>query len=271
MNLRATQLLIGLTLVGAVSCLDMSAPTGGPASLSTLQVPAAFVVRGDVMRDSAGNPAPLSIIAYDQNGDTMSGVKAQFFITDTSHLAKIGTDNIVQAADTTGIIHVVGQVGGIQTPAVTIFVTNAPAVITSAVGPTDTVKVKIGADTTTGRGTQPAPAMVFATDGKTPVPGVIVHFSIAYAPDSNAATSKAPRAVYLVDDNGKLSSVDTADGSGRVSRSVVVITSRLASSALVQGTTTDSVVVKASATYLGKPLTNSPVPLKIPLKVGIGF
>ncbi|HVX38639.1 MAG TPA: hypothetical protein VHB25_03615 [Gemmatimonadaceae bacterium] len=269
MNHRATQLLLGLALVGGVSCIDMSAPTGGPASVSTLQVPALFVVRGDVMRDTAGTPAPLSIVAYDQNGDTMSGVKAQFFITDTGKIAQIGPDNIVSAFDTTGLIHVIGQVGGTQTPPVTVYVTEAPASINSAIAASDTIKVTAAADTTVGRGKQSARATVLAADRKTTVAGVRVHFSIAYTPDTNATTAKAPRAVYLVDDNGKLSSLDTADGSGAVGRTVVVIASRLADQALVSGAKTDSVVVLATATYRGRQL--GPVALKLPLKVGFSF
>lgn len=265
MTHRAAQLLIGLTLVGAVSCLDMSAPTGSPASLSTLQVPAPFVVRGDVMRDSAGNPAPLSVIAYDQNGDTMSGVKAQFFITDTGHIAKIGPDNIIAANDTTGLIHVTGQVGGIQTPQVTVFVTDRPDSIGSALSSTDVMTLNLG-DTTSGRGTLQASARVLAADGKTPVPGVIVHFRITRTLDT--VQNNPSHAVYLLDDNNKLSSVDTANGSGQASRNLIVITKFVADSGLLalNSSKIDTVVVEASATYRGAPLRGSPAQIKVPVK-----
>ena len=38
MNYRAAQLLIGLALVSGVSCIDMSAPTGGPAVRAMVMV-----------------------------------------------------------------------------------------------------------------------------------------------------------------------------------------------------------------------------------------
>jgi len=260
-NLRATQLLIALAVAGGVSCIDMSAPSGA-ASISTLQSPAAFVVRGDSMRDSAGKAAPLSVTAFDQNGNPVSGVQFQFFITDTGKIATISPGNIVVANDTTGLVHVVGQTGGIQTPAVTIFVTDAPNQIVSAVLPTDTLQVTGAADTTAGRGTKAAPARVFAADGHTPIQGMVVHFSIMHTPDTTASTSKAPRAVYLLDDNQKLSSIDTTDASGQAARTVVVIASRLANP-----NQPDSVVVLATATYRGVPLANAPVPIKIPVKL----
>ena len=54
-----SRVAVGLATIGAmiaVACVDMSAPKG-PASISVLQLPAPFVVRGAVMGDSLGNPA----------------------------------------------------------------------------------------------------------------------------------------------------------------------------------------------------------------------
>jgi hypothetical protein len=69
-----------------VACLDLSAPIG-PASISPIQLPAKFVVRGDTMRDSAGTPAPPVVNQFNAKGQLIGGDAPQFFILDSAPAA----------------------------------------------------------------------------------------------------------------------------------------------------------------------------------------
>ena len=84
----ATSLFVVAAVV-AMACIDMSAPKGRPASISSLLLPSPSVVVGDSMRDSAGKVAPLRIIAYDANNAPIPSLEVLFFVTDSAAVAHI--------------------------------------------------------------------------------------------------------------------------------------------------------------------------------------
>src|SRR5262249_47488548 len=116
-------LVVGTVIVG-LACVDMSAPAG-PASISNLRLPSPSVVVGDTMRDSLGQVAPLTILAFSSANDTIAAAGAQFFITDTvkaAHLAA-GTKLV---GDKIGSTVVLGQIGKLQTATINVPVTFKP-------------------------------------------------------------------------------------------------------------------------------------------------
>jgi len=246
-----------LAVIGAVigvACVDMSAPKG-PASISALQLPSPSVVIGDVMRDSTGAPAKLSVIAYDANGARLTDVSPQFFVTDTGAVATVDLTGTVTGTKA-GTVHVVGQVGTLQTPAATIFVTVAPKLIARASTKVDTLFAPLSADTI-HRGTAAAGVTVSGDTG-VGAAGFIVKYALVYGPPTNP-TSKTP-AVFLADDQGNPSTVDTTDASGHASRSVVVITGLL-------GGKVDSAVVTAQTSYKGALVSPSPIRIVFPIVI----
>src|SRR5581483_5172741 len=92
----------------AVACVDMSAPKG-PASISVLQFPSLYVVKGDTMRDTNGVAMAPSVISYDAAGNVLSDATAQFFITDSLPAAHFANGKLF--GDTIGTVHIIGQVG----------------------------------------------------------------------------------------------------------------------------------------------------------------
>jgi hypothetical protein len=241
-----------------MACVDMSAPKGA-ASISVLQLPSPSVVIGDVMRDSLGAPAKLGVIAYDANGSPMTDVAAQFFITDSLPVAHFDASGAL-VGDKAGSVHIIGQVGSLQTPAVTLPITVAPTKITAA-GKTDTIKAPLVADTLTN---DKKLAEVLVTGaGDAGSQGFIVRYTLQYAP----AKKDTAAAVFLVDDAGKPSSTDTTDASGRAGRNVAVNARRLADPALLGGQKVDSAVVLVQTSYKGVLVPGSPVRLVFPIKV----
>jgi hypothetical protein len=249
-------LVLAAALVG-VACIDMSAPNG-PASISVLQLPSPSVVVGDVMRDSNGAPAPLAVTAYDANDAPLSGLSAQFFVTDTLHIAHIDAENRV-FGDKIGTTRILGQIGSLQTSAVTVPVTYAPDHIAIA-GRADSLNAPLGADSATSVGTLSLPVSVKSAQDSA-AQGFIVKYAIVHAP-ATVAGAKSP-AVYLTSESGTLASADTSDGSGQASPRLVVNSLFLAARdtlyATAQTGKKDSVIVEASAKYKGVPLSGSPV------------
>ncbi|HVE34176.1 MAG TPA: hypothetical protein VNC18_11480 [Gemmatimonadaceae bacterium] len=259
-----TTVLVALATL-AVACIDLSAPKGA-ASISILQLPSPFVVRGDVMRDSSGAPAKLGVLAYDGNGNLIPDVAADFFITDSGPAAHLSPDGVL-LGDRLGTVHVIGQIGNLQTPSTLIPVTVAPTTIARGPG-TDTIRAPLGKDSSSSVGSTTI-SLVARGAGDTTVQGVVVQLKLIRTLESSS--SKQP-AVYIGDALGKPASSDTTDAAGAANHKKVFVLSRnLADQLLQSGQKIDSVIVEASAIYKGAPLAGSPVRLVIPVRVVPSF
>jgi hypothetical protein len=257
-----TKIVAVIGAIIGVACVDMSAPKG-PASISLLQLPSPSVVVGDSMRDSTGAPAKLNVIAYDASGTPLSDVTPEFFITDTGAAAHIVSATGVLVGDKLGSVRIIGQIGSLQTPVATIPVTVAPTLIARVAASKDTLEAPLTADTSVASRGKLAAAVFVTGAEKAGAEKFVVRFTLVYAPRS---ASNAQPAVFLADDQGKPSVVDTTDASGRASRDVIVITPFLGDSAVLFGRV-DSVVVLAEASYKRELVPGSPVRIVIPLKV----
>jgi len=240
--------------------VDMAAPKG-PASISSILLPSPSVVAGDSMRDSTGAVAPLRLIAFDANDVPLLGITSQFFITDSFAAARITTSNIV-IGEKQGTIHVVGQIGGVQSAPVLIPVTVAPTLMALA-GKIDTLVVPFAGDTTSASTGSETMSVTLRGAGDTASLGFVVKFQLASAPP----TIQSPIPGVFVSENGtNVSPVDTTDAAG-ASRKLVVRSWLLADKALQAGTKVDSAVVVVSTSYKGRPVLGSPLRLVIPIKV----
>jgi hypothetical protein len=266
--------------VGAVAaaivvaaCVDLSAPKGSPASISQIQLPAFFVVQGDTLRDTLGTPVPPSVIAYDGAGNVLTSFTPTFFVTDSVQSLHFNPDGTLSAngpADTAGAtVHLVGQIGGLQTGQQTIYVTVRPdtllRVTTSEV--LDSIAVPLSQDSAKAIGRLTLSTVIHGVGGR-PVPGVFVRYELTKGLASNSSTSPA---VYLSDDANKIftlnqSTPDTANTSGVTSRTLSVNLRFVADSAFRAGAT-DTLAVVATAMYRGVPLSNSPLTILVPVMV----
>ncbi len=252
---HATILTLVFVALG-VACLDLSAPIG-PASISTIQLPAKFVVRGDTMRDSAGTPAPPVINQFNVKGQLIGGDGPQFFILDSAPAAHFDPTTGVLVGDHLGTVTILGQIRGLQTPTVPVAVTVQPTVIDQGTGALDTIKTPLTQDTTAAPGFSPIPVLIRGL-GDTGVQGVVVHYAIT----RTLASNNARPAVYITRGaGGPLTTTDTTTGlDGSATNDLLnVRASFLADVAIATGQKVDSVIVQATATYKGTPLAGSPV------------
>ena len=63
-----------------VSCRDIPAPESGIFSISPLMLPSPAIVVGDTMRDSLGAVAPLRVVAYGVDGDSVTPQPTPTFV-----------------------------------------------------------------------------------------------------------------------------------------------------------------------------------------------
>lgn len=244
------------------ACLELSAPTDDIESISGLITPFPAVVAGDTLRDSLGVARRLEIVAFTGRGDTVRSPEGlRFFVSDTESGARVENGYLIAGART-GAIQVVGQVPGLQTPAVTIQVTPRPVrVRAEPASDADTVSLPVKryglAATVTS---DPLTVRVIGEPGgTTPVNGWLVRYRITRQPRGVSPTALV---AYLVDDQNRairgdsLSAVDTTSG-GLASRRVVLRPDSLSK-------VTDTVIVEARVSYRGAPLAGSPVVYRIP-------
>jgi hypothetical protein len=271
--------ILNLVLAGcivAVACVDLSAPAG-PAAISELLLPSTFVVAGDVMRDSLGNPMPPRIVAFNQHGDSTAVTGASFFFTDSIPHAKLQPDGII-FGDSVGKAHVVAQLGNLQTSVFPLPVTVAPVAIRAlASADSDTLFVPVTTDSATSR-SKPVPIPLRVSGGTnapsatladTAVQGVWVTYKILSKPASRDSVHQP--AVFIVNSAGDVSLIDTTNSSGQPVNQIVVIGAFLAPSVLSDTSFASShVVIQATAFYKPNPgspgLQHTPIQIAIPLK-----
>ena len=267
---RVVKIAVGAVAVAVVACVDLAAPKNAPASISLLQVPELFVVRGDVMRDTSGNAATPSVIAYDGTGTPVTGFPPTFFVTDSNPVLTFNSAGVLAAGTRVGTGHVIGQIGNVQTPSATIYVTVPPTTLASTVVGSDTLRLVISADSATSMASYAMSVAVrggAGTAADSGIGGAIVRYRMVSAPFASRTSALAS---YIADDANNPSVVDTTDATGLASRKLIVNSRFLADSLLLRGQKLDSVIVEARMKYRGVDLAGSPLRFVIKVKGGFG-
>lgn len=254
-----------LVVVGAcfgIACIDMSSPRGA-ASISVLLLPSPNVVVGDTMRDSLGNAAPLTVVAYDANNMKLTDVSPLFFISDTSHTAHLKGGTVL-VGDKLGSVQLIGQIGDLQTPPVSVPVTIAPTKLAAAVPLPDTLCAPFPTDSATSTGA--VIVSVTLTGGAdSGSQGFVVKYDLKKAPGTRS-DARSP-AVLFTDELGRIAKADTTDASGQAHRTLLVNSFFLGDQALLSGQKVDSALVEVSTSYKGVAVSGSPVKFVVPIKV----
>lgn len=259
MTAKARRALIGAALLGIAACFDLGGPKEGVISISSLRLPYPSVVIGDLMRDSLGNPAPLSIVAFGADGEPLPGEPVTFVALDTT--VQVDADGTLHGIirDSIGA-RVVAGAGALQTPPQRIIVTIAPTLATRSTAETSIQFDVLAPDTTSNTNWSPGLALTL-TGATGAAQGYVVTYALIESPD--AEVPGTPTA-YLGDDAAKPMTRDTTDVKGIASRRVILRQSALAT-AVRSGTRPDTVIVQATVKYLGADVPGSPVQFIVPV------
>jgi hypothetical protein len=267
---RICWLAVAATGVGA-ACAEVGTAPDVPAAIEMTPYPSPAVVIGDTLRDLSGVIAPIKALVRNVAGDVIATAPIRYLYADALRDSALAVDSItgiVRALRaSTGDARLVARVGSsLQVIRVLIAATRPdsmdrggapdPAVFTTSLPDT-------GRSQATRNSTQAISVIVRhveANGAGSLVNGWPVRFEIVAPANPTNDTTKA---VYLVDDQGRASVLDTTDASGNAGRKV-----RVRATLFPVGTATDTVVVRASVTYKGRALAGSPILVRQPVKRG---
>lgn len=273
MNARVlgrTLLVAAACVCSVAACAEVGSGPDVPAAIELTTLPSPSVVIGDTLRDTSGVVAPVRAIVRNLNGDEIKDAGVKYLYADflrDSALAVDSTSGIVRALKaTTGEARLAARAGSSLQVLKSIIVTtrpdsmdrvgqSAPAVFTTTLADTG----RSGASANSSPALTAVVRHVDATTTGT-VNAWVVRFVII-APAN--ATNDTTKAVYLVDDQGRASVLDTTDASGVAGRKV-----RVRAAQFPTGTAVDTVTVRATATYRGTTLKGAPILIKLPVKRG---
>lgn len=252
----------------ASACAETGTGPEEAAAIELAPFPSPSIVIGDTLRDAAGNVALIQAIVRNVKGDIIADAPVRFLYADYPRDSALIVDSsgLVRAVRVaTGDARIAAQIGGSLQVLRKIVITTRPDSIDSSANPAlftttlgDTGRVAVNQNTSaeltvTVRHKQDSTV--------TPVNAWLVRFSIVRPASSSANDSTD--AVFLVDDAGRPSTLDTTNSGGTASRRV-----RIRAAQFPSGTTLDSVIVQASASYRGVPLKGSPVQIVLPVQRG---
>jgi hypothetical protein len=248
--------VVAAALFGA--CTQVSSDPKAVVALAFDSLPYPAVVTGDTLRNEAGVATALHASALNVDGNAIADAPVTFLLLDSGATVTSGK-LLVSTNPAATTLRLIAQVGTLQSRTLSLFVTPRPDSVSRS-GAVDTLRIVVpdgNANTSAGvtahvwsRTVTPA---VSAT-------GWIVRYGVEYR---GAPVSPASGFAYMVDDNGRRTAQDTTGTDGLASRRLRVVADSLH---LATATSTDSLVVTATAIARGAPLAGSPVRVVIQVK-----
>jgi hypothetical protein len=232
-----------------LSCVDI--PTAGDEVLSFQfdPLPSPAVVAGDSLRDSLGVVKPLSVLAFNYSGGTVTTLPVRFTALD-SRIRVDSVSGIVLGDSASSIAsRVLARVGDFA-GFVLVPVTHRPDTVIGSVT-RDTLEYSVAEGTSSISGGLGVRVLHGPLAGDTSVRSMRVTFDVLSPADTAFAR--------LVDELGRRSRADTTDAGGIATRRIMIDVLRLTAPV-------DSVIVSASVRYRGQHVKGSPVRMVLHLQ-----
>ena len=249
-----------VALWAATSCLDITSNVPQIGAITPVILPSPSVVVNDVSRDTAGNPAPLQVVAFDRKGDTLRDVIVRFYAVDsTGGLTVDSTTGVAHgialspSASVVASVRQANSVGGfIQTPTIAFPVVPVP--VAAIRGPDTTFLFTPSTDTLASTLLSPPLTVTVRGAPDTVVQKYVVSYRIAYMPPTKPG---ATGPTLVLRGNGADSTVAVTNSSGQASLQLLLRETAISNS-LFLGQSTDSAVVVVRVQYQGQPLAVAP-------------
>lgn len=210
-----------LLVLGA--CIDITVDGSELGSLEFVPLPYPSVNAGDTLRDTLGNAVMLQARIYRADGTVDDQAVPAFIAFDT--IAHVVNARLIAgtlpAGTASATARLIATAGVLQSPQRTIIVVPAP----DSFGRADTTTVfqvryslpPAASDTFPSLATRVTRSVSGSTFG---VPGYLVRFRVQKA-GQPVSISDTTGSLWLADDGGRVSSIDTTDGSGNASRRLI--------------------------------------------------
>lgn len=251
MTRRGATLACLALVAGTVSCIDVGVDPHAVSSIQFLTTTNPSLVAGDTLRDTLGKVEPLRALVFGGDGAALPDIPVTFVTTDT--FATVANDSLLVGRNgVKGSTTVYAVAGGLQSLVRKFEVIPRPDSIAPSGAATDTVSYRIP---TAGSSIDSSTTVAFIVRAGTNAAGAVrVKYEIVRG---GAVLGPGDTTTYsLVGPQGRVSTVDTTDGQGIVSRTLRVRT--------VAGTAIrDTIVVRANATIGGAALKGAPARVTI--------
>jgi hypothetical protein len=254
---------LGAAALGAAGCADIGSDPSAPASIEFARLAAPAVALGDSLRDTLGVARPVRAIVRNLQGDVLEEAPLRYLSRDTALVIDSVTGHIVaRARPASGTVQVAARFENALQIQSAIRIARAP----DTAFRTDTARL----DSLLAEGAPGAAAAnrvaievrAAWTDPESALQGSgdwLVRFAVLH-PENPRNDSTA--AVFLIDDRGRASQLDTTSANGVASRLVQVRSSAFPAA----GTPVDTVVIEAMVVRRGEPVRGAPVRVLVPVR-----
>lgn len=269
---RAAQRLLVVTVLGATGVGTACAEIGlGPNEAAAIELdpfPSPSVVVGDTLRTIDGVVSPVRARVFNVRGELIGDAAPRYLYADYNIDSALAIDSatgiVVAKTLVAGDKRIAARIGGTLQVLRGIRIVPRPDSVsgTSLTEILGTTVPDTGRQGQENNSTKALSVTVRHRDGNavSPVRSWPVRFQLVSPANP---TNDTMAAVYLVDDQGRASMLDTTDDSGAAGRRV-----RVRALQFPVGAAVESVVVRATVTYRGQPLKGSPVRITAPVRRG---
>jgi hypothetical protein len=241
--------VVAAAVVGA--CSGASTAPDGIVALSFDTLPYPSIVAGDTMRDSLGNAAPLSAVAYNAAGAVIANPAVRYFVLDTG-VDISAKGYLVATTRTSGTVRVIAAASALQSLPRTVTVTRAPSAFAASGATVDTVKYVLPDAAANVSPTMTVKLTRDSSGTAVAVPGFLVTWALIFRGQTVAKSDTTLASIWDDASSRHSSLVDTTGADGTASRVLRVRANNLPATA-------DSFVVYASTRYRGAAVAGSPV------------
>ena len=271
---RLSDIVVRAAIAGSILLLAACAQVGSapdiPAAIELSALPSPSVVVGDTLRSIDGVVAPVRAIVRNLSGDVITGSNVRYLYADYLRDTALAVDSLtgivraIKAA--TGEARLAARVGGALQVLKAVAVTTRPD-SADRVGLNTTLFTTVLADT--GRSgaasnTSPSLSLTIRHNDAVGVTSGVNAWPVKFEVLSPAnATNDTTKSVWMVDDQGRASVLDTTDVTGVAARKIRIRAALFPAAGVV-----DSVIVRATVTYKGVTLKGAPVRIAVPVKRG---
>jgi hypothetical protein len=259
-------------LLSAIGCSQIGVDPDEPAAIELDALPSPSIVIGDSLRNADGVATPLRAIVRNIRGEIIDGAPVTYvyaeYNRDSALVVDPVTGYVTAIKQPTGEARIAARVGGALQVLRPITVSARPDSMDRVGQPNISQLVTRLPDENTSSALANTSAAltvvvrnVGTTDGATtttPVRNWIVRYVVVMPANP---TNDSTAAVFLVNDAGRASTVDTTDAQGVASRKV-----RVRAALFPTTSDPDSVVVEATANYRGTTLRGAPVRIVVPVR-----
>jgi hypothetical protein len=212
---RVARTLAAVALLSGVACIDLTVDPDAVGSIEFPLLPSPSVISGDTLRDATGAPYPLTAIVYAANGDVLTDRPVTFLSTDT--LTHIGNGGIVIGdtltfGTTDFVSRLVASVDGLQSFVRNLAVVPRPDTVVRQGAETDTILYSLPALASDTSMQLSVRLSSYRASDTIAVSSYVVTYRLMTFAGVSVPSTDTTRAFFMVNDAGRITTIDTTAG-----------------------------------------------------------